>query len=123
MFSVPVLHRLLIPRGVQRGAAHRAAMEQFMIRGMSRKANRAGVLIFVSMSEHYARIVADRGISEKVDQKVWQGAIDSLTAHMREDRIADGFIAAIGQCSNVLTAHFPADAAKSNDLPDRIYLI
>jgi len=123
LFSVPVLHRLVVPRHVQRAAAHRAAVEQFMIRGMSRKTNRAGVLIFVSLTEHYARIVADRGITDKVDQKVWQGAIDALIAHMREDRIADGFIAALEQCAHVLAEHFPADATKTNDLPDRIYLI
>jgi len=123
VFSVPALHPLLVPRPVQRAAAHRAAMEQFMIRGMARKANRAGVLIFVSLSERYARIVADQGIADRVDQKVWQGAIDALIAHMREDRIAEGFLAALEQCAAVLAEHFPADAAQSNDLPDRIYVI
>lgn len=123
LFSVPLLHRLLIPRAVQRAAAHRAAMEQFMIRGMSRKQNRAGVLIFVSLSEHYARIVADRGITDKVDQKVWRGAIDVLISHMREDRVADGFIAALEQCASVLAEHFPPGTTHENDLPDRIYLI
>lgn len=123
LFSVPVLHRLLVPRPVQRAAAHRAAMEQFMIRGMSRKANRAGILIFVSLSEHYARIVADQGITVKVDQSVWRGAVDALILHMRDERIADGFIAALEQCGAVLAEHFPAGAAPSNDLPDRIYLI
>lgn len=123
LFSLPSLHRILIPRAVQRAAAHRAAMEQFMIRGMSRKQNRAGVLIFVSLSEHYARIVADRGITDKVDQKVWRGAVDALIAHIREDRVADGFIAALDQCTTVLAEHFPAGSARENDLPDRIYLI
>jgi putative membrane protein len=123
LFSVPALHRLLVPRRVQRAAAHRAAMEQFMIRGMARKANRAGVLIFVSLAEHYARIVADRGITEKVDQKVWQGAIDTLIGYIREDRIAEGFLGALDECASVLAEHFPADASQSNDLPDRIYLI
>ncbi|WP_020173839.1 TPM domain-containing protein [Methyloferula stellata] len=123
LFSVPAIHRLLVPRPVQRASAHRAAMEQFMIRGMSRKANRAGVLIFVSLEEHYARIVADQGITAKVDQSVWRGAIDALISHMREERIADGFIAALEQCAGVLAEHFPVSAAPTNDLPDRIYLI
>jgi putative membrane protein len=123
LFSVPPLHHLLVPRHVQRAAAHRKAMEQFMIRGLSKKANRAGILIFVSLTEHYARIVADRGITDKVDQKVWHGAIQALISHMREDRIAEGFIAALEQCANVLAEHFPAGSAPSNDLPDRIYLI
>jgi len=123
VFSIPAVHRLLVPRPVQRAAAHRAAMEQFIIRGLSRKTNRAGVLIFVSLAEHYARIVADSGITDKVDQQVWQAAIDALISHMREDRIADGFIAALEQCAAVLALHFPAGATQTNDLPDRIYVI
>ncbi len=112
----------LVPRRIRRAQAHRAAMEQFMIRGMARKQNRAGVLIFVSLAEHYARIVADDGIASKVEQEVWQGAIDALLAEVSEDRIADGFIAAVETCGAVLAEHFPPGAPQ-DDLPDRIYVI
>src|SRR5262249_21097965 len=80
-FSESALQRVLIPRAVRRAAAHRVAMEQFMIRGMARKKNRASILIFASLAEHYARIVADEGIASKVDQSVWQEAIQSLLSH------------------------------------------
>jgi putative membrane protein len=117
----PVRMRL-VPRRIARAKAHRAAMEQFMIRGMARKQNRAGVLIFVSLAEHYARIVADVGIASKVDKRVWQSAIDSLIAHIRDGRVADGFITAIDRCGTVLATHFPA-GGQTDELPDRIYLI
>lgn len=93
-----------------------------MIRGMARKKNRAGVLIFVSLAEHYARIVADDGIAEKVQQEVWQGAIDALLGHVKDGRIADGFIVAVETCGAVLAEHFPPGGPK-DDLPDRIYVI
>jgi putative membrane protein len=120
--SVPRLRHFLVPRRVRRGQAHRVAMEQFMIRGLARKANRAGVLIFVSLAEHYARIVADDGIASKVPHEVWQEAIDDLLAHVREGRIAEGFVSAIDQCGTVLAAHFPPGGGR-DELPDRIYLI
>jgi putative membrane protein len=116
------MRMLLVPRRIARAKAHRAAMEQFMIRGMSRKQNRAGVLIFVSLAEHYARIVADVGIASKVDKRVWQSAVDSLIANIRDGRIADGFIAAVEQCGAVLATHFPA-GGQTDELPDRIYVI
>ncbi len=112
----------LVPRRIRRAQAHRAAMEQFMIRGMARKHNRAGILIFVSLAEHYARIVADDGIAEKVEQEVWQGAIDALLSEVKEGRIADGFIVAVETCGAVLAEHFPPGGPK-DDLPDRIYVI
>ncbi len=123
LLSLPALRHRLVPRNVQRSVAHQAAMQQFRIRGMAHKANRAGVLIFVSLEEHYARIIADEGISKRVDQQVWQGALDALLSHMSKDRVAEGFIAALERCGDVLAQHFPAGSSQANDLPDRIYLI
>jgi putative membrane protein len=123
LLSLPRVRIALVPRTARRAMAHRAAMEQFMIRGIGRKADRTGVLIFVSLAERYARIVADRAIAERVPILEWQAAIDALIAHTRDGRIADGFIAAIGVCGKVLEEHFPRDASSRAELPDRIYVI
>jgi putative membrane protein len=123
VLSESPLHRYLVPRQARRVEAHRAAMEQFMIRGMARKKNRAGVLIFVSLAEHYARIVADDGIAAKVDQTVWQDAIDTLLECAAEGEIAEGFIVAVEKCGRVLAQHFPPEDGSEDELPDRIYLI
>jgi putative membrane protein len=120
--SWPPLRVMLVPRAVRRARAHRAALEQFMVRGIGRTANRTGVLIFVSLAERYARIIADEGITQKVHNTDWQAAIDALTAHMRDGRIAMGFIAAIERCGAVLAAHAPPDGS-ANVLPDRLYVM
>ena len=65
------------------------------------------MLIFVSLAEHYVRIVADDGIAAKVDQSVWQGAVDVLLLHIRHGDMAAGFISAVEQCGEVLAEHFP----------------
>jgi putative membrane protein len=98
-------------------------MEQFVLRGVGRTKDRTGVLIFVSLAERYARIIADDGIAQRVAQPAWQGAVDALIGHMREGRIADGFVEAVGRCSDVLANHFPRADADRDELPDRIYLI
>jgi putative membrane protein len=116
------LRLALVPKAVKRARAHRAALEQFMLRGITRTKNRSGVLIFVSLAEHYARIIADEGIAAKVGNAEWQAAIDALTAHMRDGRIAAGFTAAIERCATVLAAHAPPDGSP-NELPDRLYVI
>ena len=113
----------LMPRKARRAIAHRAAMEQFAIRGIARKKDRSGILIFVSLAERYARIIADDGIAARVPQAEWQAAVDALVAHMRDGRIADGFITAIDLCGNKLATHFPRTATSHDELPDRIYLI
>jgi putative membrane protein len=123
LLCLPRVRIALVPRAARRAMAHRMAMEQFVIRGIGRKADRTGVLIFVSMAEHYARIVADRAIAERVSNREWQHAVDALIAHTRHGRIADGFVAAIERCGRVLEENFPRDQASRGQLPDRIYLI
>jgi putative membrane protein len=122
VFSWLPLRMALVPRPLQRAQAHRAALEQFVVRRIANTKNRCGVLIFVSLAEHYARIVADDGIAQKVNNAEWQAAIDALTAHMRDGRIAEGFIAAIERCGAVLAAHAPPDGSP-NALPDRLYVM
>jgi putative membrane protein len=111
-----------VPRAVQRARAHRAALEQFVLRGISHTPNRCGVLIFVSLAEHYARIIADEGVAQKVHASEWQAAIDVLTMHIRDGHIAAGFLAAIERCGAVLAQHAPPDGSM-NELPDRLYVI
>ena len=123
LLCLPRLRVALVPRAARRAVAHRAAMEQFAIRGIARKKGRTGILIFVSLAERYARIIADEGIAARVPQSHWQGAIDALVAHMRDGRIADGFIAAIDVCGNVLATDFPRTETGRDELPDRIHLI
>jgi putative membrane protein len=113
----------LMTRRMRRAVAHGVAMEQFRIRGLSGKSGRAGVLIFVSLAERYARIIADDGISARVPKSQWQAAVDALVAHMRDGRIADGFVAAIDLCGSELAKHCPRTEASRDELPDRIYLI
>lgn len=120
---LPRVRVTLMPRAARRAVAHRVAMEQFTARGIARKKDRCGILIFVSLAERYARIIADDGISARVPQSKWQGAVDELVAHMRSGAVADGFVAAINACGNELAIHFPRTEASGHELPDRIYLI
>jgi putative membrane protein len=122
VFSWMPLRLMLVPRPARRTQAHRAAVEQFVVRRIAHTKNRCGVLIFVSLAEHYARIIADEGIAQKVPNAEWQAAIDALTAHMRDGRIAAGFVAAIERCGAVLAAHAPPDGSP-NTLPDRLYVM
>jgi putative membrane protein len=123
VLCLPRVRVALLPRAARRAVAHRVAMEQFTVRGLARKKDRTGVLIFVSLAERYARIIADVGVASRVPQSHWQSAVDALVDHMRDGRIADGFVTAIDRCGSVLASHFPRGEASDDELPDRIYLI
>jgi len=123
LFCLPRVRIALMPRKARRAIAHRAALEQFTSRGIGQRKDRSGILIFVSLAERYARIIADDEIATRVAQSEWQAAVNALVDHMRDGRIADGFVAAINLCGNELAKHFPRTATSNNAQPDRIYLI
>lgn len=123
ILCIPAVRVALVPRKARRAIAYRVAMEQFINRGIARNPNRCGILIFVSLAERYARIIADDEIAKRVPQSKWQAAVDALIAHAREDRVVDGFIAAIELCGKELAQHFPPKHDSRGKLPDRLYII
>jgi putative membrane protein len=80
---LPRMRVALVPRAMRRATAHRAAMEQFMIRGIARKKDRTGILVFVSLAERYARIIADEGIAARVHQGMARRRRRARHAHER----------------------------------------
>jgi putative membrane protein len=121
LFSWAPLRFALTPRPVKRARAHRAALEQFFTRGVAATRERNGVLIFVSLAERYARIVADEGVAAKIPQEEWQGALDLLRDYMRDGEIADGYLVAIDECARLLSRHVPPGG--HDELPNKIYLM
>jgi putative membrane protein len=120
LWLMPALRIHLVPRGLRYRAAHENAVKQFLARNVHVTAARTGVLVFVSIAEHYAEVVADSGIDERVGQHVWDGVVDELTAHARDDRLADGFVHAIGAIGMVLAEHFPVTPGDVNELDDHL---
>ncbi len=123
VLSVPPLHVLAVPGPVKRARAHERAVEQFLAHGLQMTAARTGALIFVSLAERHAEIVADAGIAGKVPQRVWDEAIGALVAEIRAGRLADGLVAAVGAVGVVLAAHFPPRTDDRNELANDVILL
>lgn len=120
LVRIPAARRRLTPASLRRAAVHRAAMESFLAHGIHVTQDRTGVLIFLSEDDHMAEIVADESIYTKVSPDIWGDAVSVLLDCAREHRIADGFVAAVEKCGNVLAAHFPPGNSNPNELPDRL---
>jgi putative membrane protein len=117
---LPALRFHVVPRRAKHARAHALAMRQFFAHGLHDTEGRTGVLIFASVAERYAEIVADATINSKVTAEVWDHAIAALIAGIRDGRAADGFVAAIEQCGAVLAQHFPPGALNRDELPNKL---
>lgn len=116
----PALRIHLVPLRQRYRHAHDNAMKQFLARNIHLTSARTGVLLFVSLAERYAEVMADAGINAKVPQETWDSVVATLIAHARKGRVADGFIEAIGTVGALLAEHFPVTAEDVNELDDHV---
>lgn len=114
------LRFLLIPAPVKTARCHEQAIKHFKVGAERRTHGRTGVLIYLSMSEHRAEIVADRSIAEKVDAEVWGEAMGDMLAHIKRGHIAEGLAVGVRDVGFVLAQHFPRGDEDENELPDRL---
>ncbi|HET9679965.1 MAG TPA: TPM domain-containing protein [Gammaproteobacteria bacterium] len=120
LFLLTPLRYHLVPRSIKHRRARRLAREQFMAQGVNRTKERAGLLLFVSVAEHYVEVLADAGINAKVDKTAWQDIVDDFIHHVKTDQVADGFVTAVERCTDILAEHFPGQKHDQNELPDRL---
>lgn len=114
--SLRPLRRRLAPLSLKRQRVRERAREQFLAKGLHATRERTGVLIFVSLEEHLAEIIADEGVASRVSPEIWVHAMDALTSGMKRGDPAGGFTAAIALCGEVLAEHFPP----GEDNPDEL---
>lgn len=119
----PPLRIALVPRAIKRARAHARAMEQIMAQNLHTTRGHTGVLIFVSVAERFAEVIADEGIYKKVSPEIWDEAVAELVNDIAKGRVADGFAAAIKTCGGILAEHFPAESNGKNELPNHLIIL
>lgn len=124
LVSVRPVRRALTPRGLKRDRVRQRAEEQFLSKNLHATRERTGVLIYVSVAERMAELLADEGIHARVGPQAWERAMASLVEGLRRGEAAAGFITAIGQCGEVLAEHFPPRLDDNpNELPNAIVVL
>lgn len=113
----------LVPASVKRLHAHRRAVEQFLAQNLHTTDGRTGVLIFVSVAEHYAEVLADSGIHDRVPDGTWQTIVNRLTAEIGGGDPAQAFANAIEAAGAHLAEHFPPGPHDPNELPDHLIVL
>ena len=112
--SLPPVRRWLVPKRVARSAGHQAALAQFVLRGIDR--SRCGALIYVSLAEHYIRIVPAEDAARLISHAQWQVAVDEALAPLAAGDTEAALTGLAARCGDILAAHFPpgepADAAR-----------
>ncbi|MET0239614.1 MAG: hypothetical protein ABW184_06920 [Sphingobium sp.] len=120
LLNIPALRMMLTPGRIRDRRVHARATALFRATAEARTARRTAILIYLSLDEHRAEILADRTIAEKVDPALWGDAMSAMLAEVGEDCIGEGIAQAVGLVGAVLAEHLPRGDDNPNELPDRL---
>ena len=98
----PSFQRFFISQKHMDDATRQRAENAFLEEEVFNTRHRTGIMIFISFFEHEVIIMADRGISKVVEQKEWDHMVADLISHIRQGKIAEGIVAGIRRCGEVL---------------------
>ena len=120
LFTLPAVRMAMTPGATKARRVRRRATELFRIGAESRTRAATGVLLYLSLAERRAEIVAERGIHARVAPEEWGQAMAALVRELRAGRPGEGMAAAVERIGAVLAEHFPRSADDTNELPDRL---
>ena len=111
---------LLVPPPIKKARVRRRAVALFRVSTDHRTVGRTGILLYLSMREHRAEIVADEAIVAKVEPAIWGDAMVAMIDLVRAGSPGEGMAEAVRQMGIVLSEHFPKTDQNPNELPDRL---
>ncbi|WP_419907043.1 TPM domain-containing protein [Hoeflea sp.] len=120
IWQVPSLRLRFVAKAVRYRRAHAQAVQQFLAHNIHATEGRTGVLIFVSLDEHYAEIIADHGIAEKIEQQEWNSIVGIITKGAAANKLAGALAEAVTEAGALLAAHYPPVPGDRNEIPDRV---
>jgi putative membrane protein len=117
------LRMALTPGMTKHRRVHRRAVELFRAGCEMRTHGRTGVLLYLSLAEKRAEIVADKAIADKVEADVWGDAMAALVDEVKAGRPGQGMAAAVEKIGAVLAPILPPTGTNPNELPDRLIVL
>jgi putative membrane protein len=77
---------------------------------------KTGILLFVSLMEQRAVVLADEGIAKHFSPETWNEVVSLLTSEFKNGLYFEGFEKAVLKCGDILKSKLPAE----KDNPDQI---
>jgi putative membrane protein len=114
------LRLALTPPRLKMARVRARAVSLFKVGTEAKTVGSTGVLLYLSMKEHRAEIVADEAIARKVAPEVWGDAMVALLDQVKAGRPGEGMADAVRQMGVVLSEHFPKGSENPNELSDRL---
>ncbi len=100
-------------------ALARAEVE-FHREGVAKTRAKTGILLMLSVLEHQAVVLADRGIATHVSQSTWDGVIELILKGAKSGQLSAQMKEALLLCGKLLAEHFPREVTDRNELSNAV---
>ena len=114
------LRMALTPGSTKSRRVHRKAVELFRASCELKTRGRTGVLLYLSLAERRAEIVADEAIASRVEPEIWGEAMAVLIDEVKAGRPGHGMALAVEKIGAVLVPILPPRADNPDELPNRL---
>jgi len=117
----PTIIRLLTSNERMAMKVRLRAERAFYEQGLHKTKEGTGILIFLSVLERRAQILADHAIDRRVPSGTWETLVRDFVHGIQAERQTEAFCDVIARCGDLLAIHFPArNGDNPNELPDEL---
>jgi len=117
------LRALFTSRTQMRDEVHARARELFFDSRVHHTAGQTGLLVYVSLFERAAAVIADKAVTEKLGQGALDELCAALTASLASGDVTSALCSAVGETGDRLAPVLPREEGDVNELPDALVLI
>lgn len=120
--SIAFVRRIVTANSDARFAAERRAELEFYRAGIASTQGQTGILLMLSIEDHQAVVLADKGISSKLPPETWNEVLKLMIDGIKNNNCSQGMIQAIAKCGEILSEHFPIAKNDANELVNHLMI-
>lgn len=117
--QIPVIDRRIIGKRGMAETVRRRALRHFVESAAYDTLDHTGVLLFISVLERRVELIADRGISEKVEASAWENIVNTLVRGIKDKRSVEAIEMAVKSIGELLAEHVPPRPDDIDELTNR----
>lgn len=102
---------------------HQRALLEFYRQQLNRTSGGNAILIFISMMERRAVILAGESIDQKASQKTWDIALQKLLKRIQKKQMSKGITECCESITEELISHFPPSARLKDEVENRFLIL
>ena len=96
------------------------ALRRFHLLGMTKTAERNGVLLYIAPRAHRFRVLGDVAIHEKCGPAFWTEVAAAMEERFRKGEFTEGVVEGVSRIGEALAKHFPRRADDRDEIPNVI---